>query len=109
MQNQLRPKFNPNASSKPEFVSPPDFGQFSPQANPAPSQGSGIVEAAEGTYGNFSEYEVQPQDTLQTISERFYGSADYYFDLYLANRDQLSNPATVPTGITIRVPKFDTR
>ena len=109
VQNQLRPKFNPNASSKPEFVSPPDFGQFSPQANPAPSQGSGIVEAAEGTYGNFSEYETKPQDTLQSISEKFYGSADYYFDLYLANRDQLSNPATVPTGITIRVPKFDAR
>ena len=105
-QNQLRPQFNPNAGSKPEFVSPPEYGQFSPQADSAPSE---IVEAAKVTYGSFREYETQPQDTLQTISQKFYGSADYYFDLYLANRDLLSNPATVPVGMTIKIPKFDAR
>ena len=106
VQNQLRPRYNPTAGSKPEFVSPPDYGQFSPQPNSSTSE---IVKAAKVTYGSFREYQTQPQDTLQTISEKFYGSADYYFDLYLANRDQLSNPATVPVGMTIKIPKFDAR
>ncbi len=109
LQNQLRPRYNPNAGSKPEFVSPPEYGQFTPQKNSAPEQSSEIVEAAEVTYGSFREYETQPQDTLQKISEEFYGTADYYFDLYLANRDLLSNPATVPPGITIKIPRFDSR
>ncbi len=114
MQNQLRPRYNPNAGSQPEFVSPPDQRQFAAQTNSAPANSSEapsseIVEAAEVTYGSFREYETQPQDTLQTISEEFYGTADYYFDLYLANRDLLSNPATVPPGITIKIPRFDSR
>lgn len=108
-QNQLRPQYNPSAGSQPEFVSPPDYGQLSPQANSAPSKPSEIVEAAEVTYGSFREYETRPQDTLQKISEEFYGTADYYFDLYLANRDLLNNPATVPPGITIKIPRFDSR
>lgn len=109
VQNQLRPKFNPSAGSQPEFVSPPDHRRFTSQANSSPSRGSDIVEAAKVTYGSFREYETRPQDTLQRISEEFYGTADYYFDLYLANRDLLSNPATVPAGITIKIPRFDSR
>jgi nucleoid-associated protein YgaU len=109
VENHLRPRYNPNAGSKPEFVSPPNYQKASPQINRSRSQTSEIVEAAEVAYGNFREYTVRPQDTLQTISEKFYGSADYYFDLYLANRDQLSNPATVAAGVTIRIPKFDAR
>lgn len=104
VQNQLRPHYNPDAGSKPEFVSPPDFSQFQPKPDDSPSE---IVEAATVTYGSFREYKTRPEDTLQTISQAFYGSADYYFDLYLANRDLLSNPATVPAGLTIKIPKFD--
>ena len=106
LQNQLRPQFDPNPGSSPEFVSPPDHGQFQAQSNTSTSE---LVEAAKVTYGSYSEYKTQPTDTLQNISQRFYGSPDYYFDLYLANRDLLSNPATVPAGLTIKVPKFDAR
>ncbi len=106
IQNELRPQYNPNPGSQPEFVSPPDYGQFAPKTNTGASE---IVEAATVTYGSFRQYETLPNDTLQTISTKFYGTADYYFDLYLANRDLLSNPATVPQGVTIKIPKFDGR
>ena len=106
VRNQLRPEFDPNPGSGPEFVSPPDHGQFQTQPSSSPSE---IVQAAKVAYGSFSEYKTQSEDTLQNISQRFYGSPDYYFDLYLANRDLLSNPATVPAGLTIKIPKFDGR
>ena len=111
VQNQLRPEFNPKPGSGPEFVSPPDQTQFQAQPNPstANSPTSEIVEAAKVAYGSFSEYQTQPDDTLQMISQKFYGSPDYYFDLYLANRALLANPATVPTGLTLKIPKFDGR
>lgn len=116
VQNQLRPKYDPNPGSDPEFVSPPNYDRFRQQ--PAASVRSGspqsqgqlaseIVEDAKGSYGSFREYETQPGDTLQTISIKFYGTADYYFDLYLANRSLLRNPASVAPGKTIKIPRFD--
>ena len=58
-------------------------------------------------YERFEEYVTRANDTLQLISQDFYGTPDYYFDLYLANRPMLTNPATVPVGVTLKIPKFD--
>jgi len=55
-------------------------------------------------YGDFKTYRTESGDTLQTISESFFGTPEYYFDLYLANRNVLANPATVPTGVELRIP-----
>ena len=107
VRNDLRPAFNRDAGSNPEFVSPPEYRQPA-QASQGTSR-SEIVEAAKMTYGSFREYETRSGDTLQTISKEFYGSADYYYDLYLANRTLLSNPATVPPGMTLKIPRFDGR
>lgn len=114
LQNQLRPQYDPNPGSGPEFVSPPDYQQLEKPSSQSASAQSGrsprsseIVAAAQGAYGSFREYETQPGDTLQTISIKFYGTADYYFDLYLANRALLRNPASVPEGKIIKIPRFD--
>jgi len=58
-------------------------------------------------YGDFKTYVTERGDTLQTISESFFGTPEYYFDLYLANRNILVNPATVPTGVELRIPRID--
>ena len=72
--------------AQPDFVSPPEP----------------VVR-----YEQFEEYRTRDNDTLQMISQNFYGTPDYYFDLYLANRPMLANPATVPAGVTLKIPKFD--
>ncbi len=70
----------------------------------APTDGSAAAEVVR--YGDFESYVTREADTLQTISESFYGTSEYYFDLYLANRGTLVNPATVPVGIKLRIPKI---
>ncbi len=49
-------------------------------------------------------YTVQPGDTLSKISLRFYGTTSRYMDIYEANRDQLSSPASVSVGQELRIP-----
>ena len=57
-------------------------------------------------YRDFKTYVTESGDTLQTISESFFGTPEYYFDLYLANRNVLVNPATVPAGVELRIPRM---
>ena len=57
-------------------------------------------------YGDFETYVTESGDTLQTISKSFFGTPEYYFDLYLANRNLLANPATVPVGVELRIPRM---
>jgi len=57
-------------------------------------------------YSDFETYVTEDGDTLQTISESFFGTPEYYFDLYLANRNVLINPATVSPGTKLRIPNL---
>ncbi len=57
-------------------------------------------------YGDFKTYVTEGGDTLQTISQSFFGTPEYYFDLYLANRSVLANPATVPVGVELKIPRM---
>lgn len=57
-------------------------------------------------YGDFKTYVTEGGDTLQTISKSFFGTPEYYFDLYLANRNVLVNPATVPAGVELKIPRM---
>ena len=72
-----------------------------PSASLAKDSGPEVVR-----YGDFETYVTEGGDTLQTISESFFGTPEYYFDLYLANRNVLVNPATVPTGVELRIPRM---
>lgn len=47
---------------------------------------------------------IRDGDTLQTIAREYFGSADRYLDIYLLNKDVLSNPARLPSGVEIRIP-----
>ncbi len=55
----------------------------------------------------FAEHWTQPGDSLQSLSTRFYGRPDFYLDIYLANQNQLRNPASLPAGIVLKIPIFD--
>ena len=49
-------------------------------------------------------YEVQSGDTLSKISEKFYGTANRWNDIYQANRDILSNARSLKVGQELLIP-----
>ncbi len=55
----------------------------------------------------FVRHVTESGETLQRLSEKYYGKPDYYLDIYLANQDVLPNPATVPVGKTLRIPLYE--
>lgn len=52
-------------------------------------------------------YTIQRGDTLQSISSRFYGSADYYLEIYKANREALDRITSSPAGVEIEIPTLN--
>ncbi len=52
----------------------------------------------------YVDYTTVFGDTLHSLSNRFFGTTDYYLDIYLANRSLLPNPSEVPVNTTIRIP-----
>ncbi len=56
---------------------------------------------------NFVDHTIGSEETLQSISSRYFGSPNFYLDIYLANRDKLRNPADTRAGVSIRVPVYE--
>lgn len=52
----------------------------------------------------FEEYTVQKGDTLQKISQKFYGTTKRWYKLYEANKDTLKAPDKIIPGRVIRIP-----
>lgn len=59
----------------------------------------------ESQFGN--TYRAQPGDTLQSISMRFYGSAEYYLEIYKANREVLDRITSSLDGVEIEIPNLN--
>lgn len=55
----------------------------------------------------FVDHLTADGETLQNLSTKYFGKPDFYLDIYLANRDQLRNPATVPAGVTLKIPVYE--
>ena len=47
---------------------------------------------------------IREGDTLQSLAREYFGGPDRYLDIYLLNKDVLSNPAGLPMGVEIRIP-----
>jgi len=54
--------------------------------------------------GAYETYKVQRGDTLQKISQRFYGTTKKWTKIYDANRDVLKGPNKVYPGQTLNIP-----
>ena len=74
---------------------------------PAPTDpAAGAIDiSAPITDANF--YQVQPGDTLQSISANFYGKPDRWEMLYYANTDVIDSPHDLVAGVEIYVPSSD--
>ena len=62
------------------------------------------IETASGDK-TYTEYTVQKNDTLQKISQKFYGTTKKWQMLYNENKDVLKGPDKVYPGLVIKVPK----
>jgi len=51
------------------------------------------------------EYTVQENDTLQKISQEFYGTTRKWLDIYQANQDTLEGPDQIKPGQVLRIPE----
>lgn len=50
-------------------------------------------------------YKVQKGDTLQKISQKFYGTSKKWRKIFLANKDKLKNPDKIRAGQTLKIPQ----
>ena len=53
---------------------------------------------------NLEKYTVQKNDTLQKISQKFYGTTKKWNKIYQANKDMLKGPGKIYPGQVINIP-----
>lgn len=69
-------------------------------------------EKKESVSGNSSRidtvvYTVKDKDTLQKISKKFYGTSRYWYKIYEANKNIISDPDRIYPGQVINIPPVD--
>jgi nucleoid-associated protein YgaU len=89
--------------SQPEAVNEPVYIQPQP-VNESPSVASEEKVYVEEKYQTQKFYIVRKGDTLSRISRTYYGSANEWYRIYQANRDQLDNPDMLKPGMKLRIP-----
>jgi LysM repeat protein len=68
-----------------------------------------VEEIPELSEKNYELYTIQKNDTLQKISQKFYGTTRKWKMLYDENRDVLKAPDRVYPGKTIKIPALDNK
>lgn len=61
-------------------------------------------ETAESSGGALEKYTVQKNDTLQKISQKFYGTTKKWIKIYDANKDTMKGPNKIYPGQVISIP-----
>ncbi len=61
--------------------------------------------APEVSEPSFTEYKIEKGDTLQKISQKFYGTVKRWNEIYKANKDVIPDPNRIKPGKTIRIPQ----
>jgi LysM repeat protein len=56
------------------------------------------------TTAEFQTYKIQKGDTLWSIAKEFYGTGKEWRKIYEANKDSISAPGKIKTGMEIRIP-----
>ena len=87
-----------DAGNKPLAGARPDFSNVSSGADTVPT-----AQGGPGSIGARS-YTIEKGDTLSAIAQRVYGKASHWQRIFEANRDQLSSPDDIRTGMQLRIP-----
>lgn len=86
------PKVEPAAAP-----APVDVTAAAPAPKPAPKESYAEPKAPK-------TYVIQKGDTLQKISEKFYGTTKKFDKIYQANKDVLKDKNTLKVGTKIKIP-----
>ncbi|MBU1727024.1 MAG: LysM peptidoglycan-binding domain-containing protein [Candidatus Omnitrophica bacterium] len=62
------------------------------------------VETEAAPSVSFEKYTVQKNDTLQKISQKYYGTSKKYLKIYEANKDTLKGPDKIRPGQVLKIP-----
>jgi len=68
-------------------------------------QGQSAVSTEAAGSATMQKYTVQKNDTLQKISQKFYGTTKKWTKIYEANKDTLSAPDKIYPGQEINIPE----
>lgn len=83
----------------PAIVEPPSG------LTPVAARDFGLSHGIEGS--GFRVHVVRAGETLQSISGLYFGTADYYLDIYAANQDQLAGPSAGLSGLSLKIPVLE--
>ncbi|MDI6758674.1 MAG: LysM peptidoglycan-binding domain-containing protein [Candidatus Omnitrophota bacterium] len=93
-----------------EIGSPLKFQKLKPQyekTTPRQEVEELLIEEAVQEVPEFTKFEkyiVQKNDTLQKISQKFYGTAKKWHKIYNANKDTLKGPDKIYPGKELKIP-----
>ena len=119
---QATPTTSPIQDYETDYYAPADPDSVKPQSNVGMSRirkaqetnwqrrsniRSGFENVGRAAANGSSTYRIQPGDTLQSISTRFYGVPDHYLALYKANRRVLDQITSSPAGVEIEIPDLN--
>ena len=96
--SQQPPVDNRNSYSPPQ-ISLPNNEDVTPPSKSAPP------ENVAGQPGQYTEYKVEKDDTLQKISKKFYDAFGKWTKIYEVNKDVIKNPDRIKPGTVIKIPK----
>lgn len=71
-----------------------------------PEEASYENPATIGAIEEFDTYKVKKNDTLQKISQQFYGTTKNWKKIYNANKDRLKSPDKIRPGMDLKVPRL---
>ncbi|MBP7088116.1 MAG: LysM peptidoglycan-binding domain-containing protein [Candidatus Omnitrophica bacterium] len=71
------------------------------------SEEAGLKESSQKEAGEYQTYVVEKNDTLQKISQKFYGTTKKWQKIYDCNGDILKDPDKVYPGMTLKIPSLD--
>jgi nucleoid-associated protein YgaU len=55
--------------------------------------------------GEYTDYVVEKDDTLQKVSKKFFGNYSKWTKIYEVNKEKIKSPDHIKPGMTIRIPK----
>ncbi len=98
----------PNYAGGPRGDGPPNYSTapatYAPDNSPRTGGEDRDRFAARNPLRGDGSYEVQPNDSYWTISERVYGSGAYFRALAERNRGKAARPDRLPPGLVISTP-----
>ena len=89
---------------RPNIVTPTNHTDWPVLAKIYPHSISLSLPAAPRAGEPVRTHKIVDGDTLETLAERYLGSAEHWVEIYEANRDVLSSPQILPIAVKLKIP-----